>query len=256
MEDFNFHWLVFKYDFKKLDEIRKDFANHDDLITFKYTCASVKTFLRHNPGREKNISIWTDDFFLVQKVFAENGIKTDKIKIFDISREIELDKQNPYPWYVKSAFLVRHFKENSLFIDNDCICKKNIDSLLSKLDDKKIILWEFERVISNSRPYWGWQMATEHLRRPLSYWIANDGIIGLTKKNLDQEIMKRSSNMCMDIYHNVDISSRFPDRHPKLMISQQMAMCYAAQDIGLQLVESKEYFDHHYSDKKKCLEYL
>ena len=256
MKSFHFHWLVFKYDFSKLNEIRKEFSTHDDLITFKYTCASVKTFMVHNRGREKDIFIWTDDVDLVKSTFLENGVSLQDINIVDISGEIEEDKKHPYPWNVKSSFLVRHFNENSLFIDNDCICKRNIDDLLSRLDDSKIALWEFERQISNTRPYWGWQMATQYLGRPFSYWVANDGIIGLTKKNTDTEIMKKSSDICSDIYDNVDISSKFPDRHPKLMIAQQMAMCYAAQDMGLELIEAKDYFDHYYADKKKCLEFL
>lgn len=251
-----FKWLVFHYDFSKLNEIRKDFQNHDSEITFKYACASVKTFIKHNPKRINDIEIWTDDPIFLNKIFIENGVDLGE-KIINIKNEIDADKKHPYPWKVKSAFLERHFNETSFFVDNDCICKKNVDELVNQLNDSTIILWEFERQITNTRPYWGWQMATEYLKRPFTYWVANDGIIGITKNNLiNHQIMNKSAIMCEDIYNNVNISSRFPDRHPKLMISQQMAMCYAAQDLNLRLIESKEYFDHFYADKKKCLEFL
>jgi len=251
-----FKWLVFHYDFSKLNEIRKDFQNHDSEITFKYACASVKTFIKHNPKRINDIEIWTDDPVFLNKIFMENGVNLGE-KIINIKNEIDTDKKHPYPWKVKSAFLERHFNETSFFIDNDCICKKNVDELVNQLNDSTIILWEFERQITNTRPYWGWQMATEYLKRPFTYWVANDGIIGITKNNLMiHQIMNKSAIMCEDIYNNVNISSKFPDRHPKLMISQQMAMCYAAQDLNLKLIESKEYFDHFYADKKKCLEFL
>lgn len=257
MKDFNFHWLIFKYDFKKLQDLRRnDFSNHDDDLTFRYACASVKTFINHNPDLTKSIHLWVDDVDLLKTVFSKYGVDVTNLNLHDIREEIELDKKHEYPWHVKSAFLVRHFNENSFFIDNDCICKENLTPLLESLDDKKIVLWELERQISNTRPYWGWQLATEYLKRPFYYWVANDGIIGLTKSNLDKSIMKNSLEICHDVYKNVDISSRFPDRHPKLMISQQMAVCFAAQDLGLEIVESKKYFDHFYSNKNECLKFL
>lgn len=250
-----FKWLVFHYDFKKLNQIRNEFKDHDATLTFRYACASVKTFLKHNPEFQDDVEIWTDDVDLVSKIFKQHSVPI--CKTYDIKEEIESDKNHPYPWKVKSGFLQRHFLDTSMFIDNDCICKKNISPLLSSLTDNTIILWEFERQITNTRPYWGWQMATEYLKRPFTYWVANDGIIGITRKNLiDNQIMTKSADICEDVYNNVNIASRFPDRHPKLMISQQMAMCYAAQDLKLSLVESKEYFDHFYVDKKKCLEFL
>lgn len=249
-----FKWLVFHYNFNKLNELRPDFKGHDSIMTFQYACASVKTFLQHNPTRLKQVEIWTDDIELVNETFQRYGLPA--CETFDIRNEIQEDKEHSYPWKVKSAFLERHFNDTSFFIDNDCICKKNVDSLISELRDDSIILWEFERQINNTRPYWGWQMATEYLKKPFTYWVANDGIIGLTKKNIDAGIMSVSAAMCEDVYMNVNIASKFPDRHPKLMISQQMAMCYAAQDMGLRLVQSKDYFDHFYSDKKKCLEFL
>ncbi len=257
MKKFDFHWLIFKYDFKKLQDLRQnDFSNHDDDLTFKYACASVKTFMKHNPDLAKSIHLWVDDVDLLTSVFSKYGVNVDDLNLHDIREEIENDKKHEYPWNVKSAFLVRHFKDNSFFIDNDCICKENISELLNDLDDKKIVLWELERKIENSRPYWGWQMATEYLNKPFHYWVANDGIIGLTKSNVDKHVMQKSSEMCYDVYKNVDISSRFPDRHPKLMISQQMAMCFAAQDLELQIIESKKYFDHFYSNKNECLRFL
>lgn len=251
-----FKWLVFHYDFNKLNDIRKDFLNHNSQITFEYTCASVKAFMKHNPDKVKDIEIWTDDPDFLSHIFATHKVSLPE-NVINIAEEINEDKRHPYPWKVKSAFLERHFNETAFFIDNDCICKQNVDGLVSQLDDSKIILWEFERQITNTRPYWGWQMATEYLKRPFSYWVANDGIIGLTKINLiDHKIMEKSAQICEDVFYNVDISSRFPDRHPKLMIAQQMAMCYAAQDLNLSLIESKQYFDHFYADKKKCLEFL
>ena len=251
----DFHWLIFHYDFNKFKKIRKDFNNHDSTITFDYACASVKTFISKNKHYLDNVHLWTDDVEFLTKTFKKHNVPLVG-HVHDIRNEIEEDKQHPYPWKVKSAFLQRHVLQTSLFIDNDCICKFNIDPLINDLNDSKIILWEFERQITNTRPYWGWQMATEYLKRPFTYWVANDGIIGLTTKNLQSGIMNNSARICEDVYDNVDISSRFPERHPKLMISQQMAMCYAAQDIGLELIESKQYFDHHYDDKKKCLSYL
>ena len=68
--------------------------------------------------------------------------------------------------------------------------------------------------------------------------------------------MKKSMDICCDVYNNIDVSSEYPDRHPRVMISQQMAICFAAQDLSLEIIESKEYFDHYYSDKRKCLNYL
>jgi len=251
-----FNWLIFHYDFNKLSSFRDDFKGHDSNLTFKYACASLKTFAAHNPERTDQINVWTDDPDLMYKILDENNIKKPK-NIFDIKDEINYDKQHHYPWKVKSGFLERHMKDHGFFVDNDCITKKNVDSLVDKLDDDHIVLWEFEKFISNSRPYWGWQMATEYLKRPMTYWIANEGIIGLSKKNLiNNQIMSKSSVLCEDIYYNVDVSSRFPDRHPKIMIAQQMAMCFAAQDLNLNLIESKDYFDHFYTDKTKCLEYL
>ena len=172
-----FNWLVFHYDFDKLKKIRNDFDNHDIEITFKYTCASIKTFISHNPKLINDIFLWTDDKFLLTKILEQNNVYIDNNNIIDIKSEIDEDKKNPYPWHVKSGFLLRHMKNNAFFIDNDCICKANINSLLNKLSDKSIILWEKERQIFNTRPYWGWQMATKYLNRPFEYWIANDGII-------------------------------------------------------------------------------
>ena len=251
-----FHWLVFHYDFSKLAKLRDDFKNHDSEITFKYACASIKTFIQHNPERVNDIQVWTDDVALLKSICTKYNVNIEE-KITDIKNEIDEDKRHPYPWKVKSGFLERHFDDTSFFVDNDCICKKSVNSLVDQLNDDSIILWEFEKTINNSRPYWGWQMATEYLKRPFTYWIANDGIIGITKKNLiENQIMSKSAELCEDIYNNVNISLRFPERYPKVMISQQMAMCYAAQDLNLKLVESKEYFDHFYSNKVKCLEFL
>lgn len=254
MNNFKFHWLIFKYDFEKLSKMRKEFDNHNDDITFRYACASVKTFLANNPTLANNVYLWTDDVALLTKVFNFYNVKTPNI--IDIKDEIEQDKKHPYPWNVKSMFLVRHFGGNSFFVDNDCICKSNVESLVNSINDSSVAFWEFERKITDTRPYWGWQMATEYLKRPFSYWVANDGIIGTSEATFNKGIMNKSLEICHDLYQNVDISSRFPDRHPKLMISQQMAVCFAAQDLGLNLVESKNFFDHHYINKDICLKYL
>ena len=186
--NFNFHWLIFKYDFEKLLKIRKDFDNHNDDITFRYACASVKTFLINNPELFDNICLWTDDPELLIKVFKYYRVKIPNI--IDIKEEIQQDKKHSYPWNVKSMFLVRHFEGNSFFIDNDCICKSNIESLSNSLNDKNVIFWEFERKITDTRPYWGWQMATEYLKRPFDYWVANDGIIGMTEGTIKKGIIQ------------------------------------------------------------------
>lgn len=252
-----FNWIVFHYDFNKLKELRSDFDSHDVEITFKYTCASIKTFINHNPKLINDIFLWTDDKSLLIKTLKQNNvfIKTDNI--FDIKSEIEEDMKNPNPWHVKTSFMLRHMKNDSFFIDNDCICKASIDTLIEKLSNKSIILWEKERQIFNSRPYWGWQMAAKHLNVPFHYWVANEGIIGLTSSSLvSKQIMNKTVIMMNDLYSNIDISSVYPDRHPRLMIASQISLCFVAQDLGLEIIESKEYFDHFYSDKKQCLKYL
>jgi hypothetical protein len=250
-----FHWLIFKYDISKLQDMRPDYKGHDNTTAFTYACASVKTFLTHN-DRFDDCVIWTDDISLVRDVFSKYNVKCPS-DIREIRADIERYKKHLYPWNVKSEFMVDYFSKEgraSLFVDNDCICKKSVDGLSTQLTDQTVILWEKERQIKNSRDYWGWKLSADHLHKSHEYWVANDGIIGLTKNNLNINNLARK--YCLDLYENVDISKFYPDRHPKLMISQQMAICFAAQDNGLEILESKEYFDHFYSDKSKCIAFL
>jgi hypothetical protein len=239
----------------KLNSIRPDFKGHTDTSAFTYSCASVKTFLKQNPALANDVVVWTDDTNLLNQIYASNGVSLSDIR--DISSAIQSYKLHPYPWNVKSAFMVDFFSienDTSMFIDNDCICLASLDPLLQKLTNKSVIFWEKERQIKNSRDYWGWKLSCDHLKRSHEYWIANDGIIGLTKENLG--INNKARQYCLDVYDNVDISKSFPQRHPKLMISQQLGLCFAAQDAGLEIIESNCFFFHFYADKKKCLEYL
>lgn len=265
-KNISYVWLVFHYETEKLSNLtgrEDDKINSNADVVFKYTTASIKTFLANNPEKEQSIKIFTDDVDLI-KENINKYIGSKSITIVDIGDKINKWKVNSYPWYPKTAFLkdIKKFVEGSImFIDNDCICKKSVDELDKLiLGQKSIIFWEPEREITNTRPYWGWQKATRHLNRPFNYWVYNDGIIGVHEKEINSNIFSDSHDICMDVWENVDIKDipgRPADYPPeKVFIAQQIAICFAGQDRKLELIESKEYFDHLYSNKMKCLDYL
>ena len=200
IEKINYVWLVFHYETNKLTNLtgrREDKENSKASTVFKYTTASIKTFIDHNPDKINDIIVYTE----------------------------------------------------------------SVDPLVEKIKDgKSVILWEPEREISNTRPYWGWQKTTNYLDRPSNYWVYNDGIIGINKKQINEGIFKKSHDMCLDVWNNVDITDipgRPSDYIPKrVFIAQQIAICFTCQDENLDLVESRKYFHHFYSNKLECLKYL
>ena len=264
IEKINYVWLVFHYETNKLTNLtgrREDKENSKASTVFKYTTASIKTFIDHNPDKINDIIVYTDDLDLIEKNIKEYINK--KINLVDIKEKIDIWKKCDYPWYPKTAFLkdIHEINSSILFIDNDCICRESVDPLVEKIKDgKSVILWEPEREISNTRPYWGWQKTTNYLDRPSSYWVYNDGIIGINKKQINEGIFKKSHDMCLDVWNNVDITDipgRPSDYIPKrVFIAQQIAICFTCQDENLDLVESRKYFHHFYSNKLECLKYL
>jgi hypothetical protein len=263
-EKINYVWLVFHYETNKLANLvgrKDDKENTNANIVFKYTTASIKTFITHNPDKVNDIIIYTDDTELIKHNIDKHVGKD--LNIINVKNKIDVWKKSDYPWYPKTAFLkdIKSLNTSILFIDNDCICRESIDPLVNKIqNDNCVILWEPEREITNTRPYWGWQKATTYLNRPFSYWVYNDGIIGINKKYIEKDIFEKSHDMCLDVWNNVDITNirnRPHDYVPKkVFISQQIAICFACQDEGLELVDSRKYFYHYYSNKLECLKYL
>mgnify|MGYP007072006954 CR=1 FL=1 len=264
-EKINYVWLVFHYETNKLSSLtgrQEDKENSKADIVFKYTTASIKSFIAHNPEKAKDITIFTDDVKLI-KENIKKYINQD-IDIKDISEDINKWKNHSYPWNPKASFLKylkSEFNTSIFFIDNDCICKNSTDDLEYKIKSEEcIVLWELERVLTDTRPYWGWQKTAKYLNKPLSYKVFNNGIIGINKKHIEEGIFDVNYAMCLDIWKNIDLTNipgRPNDYMPKkLFISEQISLSFVAQDKSLKIYESKNYFDHHYADKLLCLKYL
>lgn len=267
-----FVWFVFHYDSPRVFNLTGRLDDRDNShadISFKYTTASVKQFLRHNPEFLNDIIIYTDDPDRIKNELIIHGVAKSSspgevdVKIKNISSDIEEWKKHDYPWYPKTRFLIKlqELNESIFYMDSDCICKKSIAPLIPQIEKgDSVVFWEAERQLPNTRPYWGWQAAADLLGRPYSYWVYNDGIIGLSKKNISKGIFEASHDICVKVWEGVDLT-KIPGRphdYPpkKVFISQQLALCFACQDSGLNLLESKDFFYHFYSDKRKCLDFL
>jgi hypothetical protein len=241
-------WLVFEYDRKKLSDVgRGQDMYHDNIEVFKYTTASIKTFLAHNNNLKDSINIFTDNKFLMVDLLKQYDVFYEGLNVYDIKDKIEDWKLHSYPWNPKAAFLkyISEFNDDIFFIDNDCICKNNVDVLIESIkSEDKIYFWEKERKISESREYWGWKAAAKNTGNPEEYYVYNDGIIVLGKRFIEQGYFDNSYNMMETIWKL------------EVFTATQLATCFVAQQLGLEIGETKDYFDHHYGDKSKCLEFI
>lgn len=242
-------WLVFEYDRKKIYDTvgREQDMRHDNKEVFEYTTASIKTFLDHNNHLKDSINIFTDNKPLMVELLKQYGVFYEGIIIYDIADKLENWKSHEYPWNPKVEFLkyISNLNDDIFFIDNDCICKRNVDALIESVNNEdKIYLWEKERKISESREYWGWKSAAKHTGSSEEGWIYNSGIIIVGRRFIEQGLFDK----CSDMFEKVCELNLFP--------ADQLALCFAAYQFGLEFCETVEYFDHYYDNKSKCLEFI
>lgn len=248
--------LIFDYDLEKMKNSGRPWANHaykDKDFVFKYSAASIATFLEKNPHLV--YEVLTDDVDLLSKNIDLYKVSTSNLKIIDAKNLIDTWSSHWYCFWplLQSFDHFSRFGERVLKLDNDLTCLKPIDDLLKH---EGAIVWKKERLCSSGRDYWGEKFASQRALGTDNFIIYNTGTWGISEKYLHSvpEILQICEKMI-----SVDISpvSRFPES-PGVVArvystSDQVSNCFFLHKNNIPIKESYEWFDHHcYShDAKK-----
>ena len=243
--------LTFDYSIQKLEEIGRHWSKNvykEKEHIFEYSAASYASFLHFNPHH--SLTLYTDDVQLLREKISRYDVSLDNVRFIDWSRQLQDFKKHRYA-FKPLIELIKDCRDSSEYIvklDNDLICKKPIN--LSHLKEE-VLVWKREGIVRDGGPRWGEILVCNTVARNLDFVRYNVGVLGIPPSFWVH--YEEYYNTC-ELMVDVDISG-VTDVNSKIYhCCEQTAYNWMFHKYGFKVLETYDIFEHHFDDKKKCIE--
>lgn len=241
--------LTYDYDLGKLSEIGRKWSYNvykNKEFIFDYSSASYATFIDKNPNAI--LHLYTDDVQLIKEKLSKYNIDQDRIIYIDFNDNLKQFKNNlRYSFEVLNHFInfAKSDTEYTIKIDNDLIFKEEL-----KIDDiENILVWKYERIVSEGDPRWGEIKICKNLLNNLDFRIYNMGVFGYPpsyKNDEAKDIMYKM--MDINIEDVTDVDSKI------YHCVEQTANNWIFHKYNYKVNQTYLQVEHHFDNKSKCIQ--
>lgn len=248
-----FTGLVFDYDTKKMSDnigrkwAPKVYGNKESI--FSYSAASIASVLKYNDHIEYRV--YTDDVDHLKKEILKYNVQTDSLVLVNWKDQLNDWKSHRYSFYPLLMFLKTndfYGKEDFVKLDNDLTALKPWD--IKNIKDSECISWKYERLVSEGDVRWGEILVCNTILKTTQFPIYNLGTLGLSKNN--HHIIKDSLDLAIQLTE-VNILEVTDVNSPIYHVCDQTAYNWNFFKNKLKVVETYQYFNHHFDNKWQCV---